>query len=254
MIPECVLSALQKLGLTYYEAKVYYALIMLGSAKPSQIAEESGIPRTKIYDILRKLEKKKWINIENSRPANITPRHPKEILEKQKLSFNSKIDRVSKILTMLYDNVITYETLNTKIAYSKKSIISLVEKVIKTAKNRIMLMGSLYLPQEIEFLKDQMFQAKERDISVKIIADPKDKTILDKLNESFDVKRGHPYCMKIIIVDNKEILFMIAKIKDGTPDINDITAIWVTNPLFTPYLSSFFEMEWKNLEYYTDYE
>lgn len=254
MVPESILSALQKLGLTYYEAKTYYAIITLGSTKPSKIAEESGIPRTRIYDILKKLEKNEWINIENSRPANVTPRYPKEVLEKQKLKFNFKIGRLSKVLELLYDNVITYETLNTKIAYSTEITVSMIGEAIKTAKNKIMVMGSLYLPQEIEFLKCYMFQAKKKGINIKIITEPTDKTILNYLTGHFDVKQGHPYSMKIMIVDNKETLFMISKVKDDVPDINDITLIWITSSFFTPYLSSVFEMEWKNLEYYTDYE
>jgi len=50
------ISTLQKLGLTYYGAKAYAALMKTGMTIPTVLSEESGIPRTKIYEVLRKLK------------------------------------------------------------------------------------------------------------------------------------------------------------------------------------------------------
>jgi sugar-specific transcriptional regulator TrmB len=58
------ISTLQKLGLTYYEAKAYLALMITGVTKPSILSEESEIPRTKIYGVLKSLEESNWITIE----------------------------------------------------------------------------------------------------------------------------------------------------------------------------------------------
>ena len=43
---------LKVLGLTMYEAQAYLTLTSLISSTASEIAEKSGIPRSKIYDIL----------------------------------------------------------------------------------------------------------------------------------------------------------------------------------------------------------
>lgn len=65
---------------------------------------------------------------------------------------------------MTCDNI----TLNVRIVYSKKRIIFLIEQAIKTTKNKIMLMGSLYLPSRNTFFERSVFQIKG-DISIKII-------------------------------------------------------------------------------------
>ena len=64
MFDERMLSSLQKLGLTNYGAKTYIVITNFGPIDASGIAKEAGIPRTKIYDVLNKLEEDGWINVE----------------------------------------------------------------------------------------------------------------------------------------------------------------------------------------------
>ena len=45
------ISVLKGIGLTMYEAQAYVTLTSLISSTASEIAEESGIPRSKIYDL-----------------------------------------------------------------------------------------------------------------------------------------------------------------------------------------------------------
>ena len=53
---------LQKLGLTYYGARVYQTLVSLGPSDATKLSQESEVPRTKIYDVLRRLEGEGWID------------------------------------------------------------------------------------------------------------------------------------------------------------------------------------------------
>ena len=50
-----VVAGLQQLGFTAYEAKVYVAL--LGTQAPAgyEVARHSGVPRSKVYEVLEKL-------------------------------------------------------------------------------------------------------------------------------------------------------------------------------------------------------
>ncbi len=45
-------------GLNTYEAKAYLAILRLGSASPLKISTVSGVPRGRIYDVLKSLELK----------------------------------------------------------------------------------------------------------------------------------------------------------------------------------------------------
>ena len=248
------ISTLQKLGLTYYEAKAYLALMMTGVTKPSVISEESGIPRTKIYEVLKKLEENNWITIEKGRPSTVTPKYPKEIIENKKSIFNSNIDSLSNELSMSYDSMMSNETLKVRILHSIDNIAQLTAEMIERAEKRIMFMGSLYSPLEIEIIQNKLLKAKQRGVSIRIITVPKIKikdgeiNIIEYLSAvKNDIKIGHPYFIKSIMVDDKEILLMLSRVKDEIPDLDNMIAIWIPYSSLTSYMASVFDMDWKNL-------
>jgi len=94
-----LISALKKLGLTEYEARVYIAVVELGEVEASEIARRSGVPRTRIYDVLAKLENSGLIQkIMGSRPAVYAAIPPKKALEPLK---NKLFEEVSQALDKL---------------------------------------------------------------------------------------------------------------------------------------------------------
>lgn len=248
------ISTLQKLGLTYYEAKAYLALMSTGITKPSVIVEESGIPRTKIYGTLKKLEEDNWITIEKGRPSTITPKYPKEIIETKKSTFDSEVDSLSNELSMSYDSMMSKETPKVRILHCIDNIAQLTGEMLERAEKRIMFMGSLYSPNEMEIIKKQMLKAKHRGVSVRIITVPNIKlkngeiNIINYLSEmNDDIKIGHPYLIKSVMVDDREILLTLSHVKDELPDLDNMIAIWIPDSSFTSYMASVFDMDWNNL-------
>lgn len=59
---------LQKLGLKEYEAKCFVALSRLPKATAKEISETSDVPRTRVYDAIRVLEKKGLVEVQHSNP------------------------------------------------------------------------------------------------------------------------------------------------------------------------------------------
>jgi len=55
---ESVVEKLQQVGLTEYEAKAYSALLNTHLSTATQVSEKSGVPRTKIYTVLKALKNK----------------------------------------------------------------------------------------------------------------------------------------------------------------------------------------------------
>ncbi len=72
-----VLEKLMRLGLSEYEAKVYSALVALGKASARDIHEVSGVPRARVYDVLRKLARKGFVDIEEGEPKEFSAVSPK---------------------------------------------------------------------------------------------------------------------------------------------------------------------------------
>lgn len=56
--PESLVREMEELCLSPYEARIVLALLRLGSANSSQLARQSGVPRTSTYQVLEELNRK----------------------------------------------------------------------------------------------------------------------------------------------------------------------------------------------------
>ena len=93
-------SVLKGIGLTMYEAEAYVTMTSLISSTATEIAEKSGIPRSKIYDVLKGLSKKNFIEIEDGRPQTYHVKSPVEVLSREKDRISTEIDDTITRLTI----------------------------------------------------------------------------------------------------------------------------------------------------------
>ena len=59
MVVNKIISHLIEVGFSEYEAKVYASLVKTNPATAYEIAKNSGIPTSKIYEVISKLQEKK---------------------------------------------------------------------------------------------------------------------------------------------------------------------------------------------------
>tara|TARA_B100000378_G_scaffold1515_1_gene1347 strand:+ start:211 stop:510 length:300 start_codon:yes stop_codon:yes gene_type:complete len=62
-------KSLEKIGLTSYETKTYTSLLKNGELTASDLSTKSGVPYSKIYEVLGTLEEKGWIGSDDGRPT-----------------------------------------------------------------------------------------------------------------------------------------------------------------------------------------
>ena len=98
------IAILKGLGLTMYEAQAYVTLTSLISSTASEVSEKSGIPRSKIYDVLKGLIKKNFIEVEDGRPLTYNVKSPVEVLSRERDRINTDIDDTITRLTNIYEN------------------------------------------------------------------------------------------------------------------------------------------------------
>lgn len=67
---------LMRLGLNKYEAKAYIAAVALGESTVKEISAESGVPRSRTYDIMEKLAEKGLVEVGNSTPICYRAKEP----------------------------------------------------------------------------------------------------------------------------------------------------------------------------------
>jgi len=84
--------------LNVYETKVWLALLGKGVASAGEIAEISGVPRSRTYDVLESLEKKGFAIIKIGKPVKYLGIKPEVILEK--LKNNVKTNAEEKLASL----------------------------------------------------------------------------------------------------------------------------------------------------------
>lgn len=251
MFDEKMLSALQKLGLTHYSAKTYVVITTFGPIDATRIAEESNIPRTKIYDVLNKLEQDGWINVKKGRPMLFTARDPRDIIEERKSDLFTEIDSLSDEMSMIYDQQIKKELPNAWLIHGKNNITRKSLDMVSKAQKSVMMIGDLYFPEEVESLKSIILKVKRNNISFRIIAGDIIKTSEGEINlvEAFSevqpdmIISGKPP-IKYVIVDEKELLIMFPKIHEDILDLNKVVALWIPSPVVASSMVDMFNMRW----------
>jgi len=98
---ESIVDGLKKIGLTEYEAKAYAALVGLGEATARDIHEASLVPRTRIYDILRDLTNKGFVEFIEGSPTYYRVVEPDSVMEKIRDELVEAIDKSKKELRNL---------------------------------------------------------------------------------------------------------------------------------------------------------
>ena len=98
---EGIVEGLRKLGLTEYEAKAYATLVGMGEATAREVHELSGVPRTRIYDILRDLGSKGFVEFVQGSPTYYRAVEPDRVMERLRDELVACIDRSTSELLSL---------------------------------------------------------------------------------------------------------------------------------------------------------
>lgn len=99
-----VFNKLSELGLSKYEAKAYVALIQKNPSTAYEIGKASGIPSSKIYEVLNRLGEKGILLIleeEEGRTRRYIPQSPEEFLNTYKTSLGRIVDSLKGDLRLL---------------------------------------------------------------------------------------------------------------------------------------------------------
>ncbi len=157
---EELIKKLNNLGFTVYESKAYLALLKISPASGYEVAQESGVPRSVIYDVLRKLEKAGVAGIVHDKPKKYVPLPPDQLISKLDNQFRHNIESLKHDLEDFSEgghtghlwNISGYDTIMQKAR-------ELIRKADKSV--YISAWGS-----EIDVLKNDIKEALKRDVKV----------------------------------------------------------------------------------------
>ena len=237
--------------LNIYETKVWLALLGKGVASAGEIAEISGVPRSRTYDVLESLEKKGFSIVKLGKPVKYLGVKPHVILEKLKNNVRKDAEeRIESLLNIKDTNEFTQlenlyregisparrEDLSAALK-GKSNISNHLREILQEAKKEVIICTNAEEMGTKSKLFLQTFDIlKKADIKV-VLALSGDKALIKKLAEKLGMKiKQVDIDAKFFIIDRREILFYLSKTKD-----DEEIAIWLNSDFFAQAFAALFD-------------
>jgi len=160
-----ILEHLQNLNFSQYESKAYLALLKHSRVTGYELAKKSGIPASKIYQVLNKLLEKEVVIALDSEPVKYAPIPPAEVLYRLRSNFMHTLAAVRPELLKISQHQQNTDNYIWN-ASGRPAIINKVNDFINQAGKKIHL--SVW-DEEIEEIQVALKRAQRRKVSIFIV-------------------------------------------------------------------------------------
>jgi HTH-type transcriptional regulator, sugar sensing transcriptional regulator len=160
-----IIKILKDVNFTEYEAKAYLALLEKSPLSGYAISLNSGVPRSKIYEVLGGLVDRGEVMISHENPALYTPLPPNELINLKKRKAESSFEVAEEAL----ENY-SYVSLNRENIWNitgYEPILNRTKEAIKEATGRILLE---IWAEDAQELKEELQAAAKRGVKILIVS------------------------------------------------------------------------------------
>ena len=174
---QSITVSLEEFGLSSYEARAYVTMITKGTISASELAYYADLPRTKVYPILIKLEKKKLAIISKSKPIMCTAIAPQDAFDEIIHEQIDKVNAMNSLVTNL--KKVSEDTKKLQGSEEKRYfhlnanyIVNQLRQMINGAKNSVHIIADPFGLNLLVECKEQLLGVLRRELDVKIITTP----------------------------------------------------------------------------------
>jgi sugar-specific transcriptional regulator TrmB len=242
-------------NLNIYETKVWLALLSKGIASAGEVAEISGVPRSRTYDVLESLEKRGFAITKIGKPVKYISVKPTEVIEKIKSKALQEAQEKIKSLSLL-KTTSEYTELeqlhnsgispikSSEIAGSLKgraNIVSRIRELLENSKKEAFICTSvLDFEDKSRVIIPALEKLNKNEVKVKLMLSG-DPEKIRKLSTKFNIKsKPINSNARFFMADKKEVLFMI------TPETaEEEIGVWLDAPYFTESILGIIENSMK---------
>ena len=241
--------SLQEFGLTDYEIRSYTSLLEMGPATASELSEASGVPYSKIYEVLGSLEKKGWIEMEHGRPSRYYPKPPSVAMEITKSQLESALKTNEALvldeLQPIYEKKGVRERPDIWIVRGDFNVLAQVRETVEHVQREI-LAAVPALPDSVaEPLIPLIKTIVERGVKVQLMTmkTPMTETMM-KLTKLCEVRVREQMFGGGIIADGREVILLLGQEGDEAISL----AIWSDHIGLAKFAKNYFEYLWQDSE------
>ncbi len=164
-MPDDTLGMLAKIGFSEYEAKTYLALLRKSPLSGYAVARLSGVPRSKIYEVLGSLVERGDVLVSNGDPALYTPKPTQELIETRRATAEKRLSEAAQGLQQ-YQEQSAPANLIWEL-HGRDEIMFRLNEIIGRAAGQILLQ---VWADDASELQPALAQAAGRDVQITIVA------------------------------------------------------------------------------------
>ena len=156
-------ETLQDAGLSPYQSRAYVAILELGTASARELTAASDVPDPRIYDVVRDLEDRGYVETYEQDTLRVRAHDPTEVLA----DLESRADRLSSAAAEIEDRWEQPEldAHAASIVQRFETVVDRARLFIEDAENQIQLSAS---PEQFAELEDALAGAVDRDVYVQL--------------------------------------------------------------------------------------
>jgi len=161
---EKVIVYLTHLGLSENEAKAYTALLSENPLSAYEVAKKSGIPSSKIYEVMRKLDNRSMVqSIHGERSRGFVPVPPDEFINHYRSDMEESLDTLNTELSDLKAGIDTSYTWHIR---EYDSLLIKARRMINTAEATLLIQS---WSEEMRPLYEALENAETRGVKIAIL-------------------------------------------------------------------------------------
>ncbi|MEW6523029.1 MAG: helix-turn-helix domain-containing protein [Bacillota bacterium] len=160
-----VVQNLQELGLTEYEARAYVALLQQPGGTGYEVSQGSGVPRSRIYEVLQSLVRKGAATATRVDDRLVYRQLPPDLLLAR---YRQKVTRVISILEPELARLASGQERAAVTALSgHEQALARVKDMCEASRFRLLVVG---MPSELGLLAPELARAQERGVKVFVLS------------------------------------------------------------------------------------
>lgn len=244
-------EALEIMGLTDYEIRAYVALTSLISADATEISLAANVPRSKVYQVLKNLVKKDFIEMSRGKPLKFTVIPPHDVFHKSSQHIKTRLEQAESELSNVYESQIPQVPAPIWLLHGPEKLVNKEMEILSRAEESIFILGGLMFPDEPDRIKEALQKSIKKNVNVKILTAPKcsvdnvevpTKEVLKDL--PIEMKFFPVPFIKLLVRDRKEMLIAFCKLSGDTALSETAITIWNQYPEFVDTITGVYDFIW----------
>ncbi len=158
-----LVSILENAGLSPYQADAYVTVLELGASPATEIVDACGVPDPRIYDVLRDLEDRGYIETYEQGSLHARAHDVESVLE----DLRSRAEQLSEAAEDIEKRWERPELEDTDVRIVKRfdTVLEQTAEAIRSASNQVQISVS---PSQYETLRPALADARRNDVNVKL--------------------------------------------------------------------------------------